>query len=133
MYADPSGYKRKNTIGCGTKAEGNTPDLLSRKGALREAKRDADIPYSQEPFDIRYELMRDRESAGGHVQKDANNKIIQTREYYYKNRKGDIIIIQDHSHGHEQGGQGAHFNVRPEGKRRNGHIGNTKDHYPFKK
>ena len=69
--------QRKNTIGCGTKAEGNNPDLLSRKG--------------------------------------------------------DIIIIQDHSHGHEQGGQGAHFNVRPEGKRRNAHIGNTKDHYPFKK
>lgn len=77
MYADQSGDKRKNTIGCGTKAEGNTPDLLSRKG--------------------------------------------------------DIIIIQDHGHGHEQGGQGAHFNLRPEGKRRNGHIGNTKDHYPFKK
>lgn len=65
--------QRKNTIGCGTKAEGNNPDLLSRKG--------------------------------------------------------DIIIIQDHSHGHEQGGQGAHFNVRPEGEKRNGHIGNTKDHY----
>lgn len=65
--------QRKNTIGCGTKAEGNNPDLLSRKG--------------------------------------------------------DIIIIQDHSHGHEQGGQGAHFNVRPEGEKKNGHIGNTKDHY----
>ena len=101
--------------------------MPSRKGALREAKRDADIPYNQEPLDIQYEPMRDRESAGGHVQKDGNGRVIQTREYYYENRKGDIIIIQDHSH--EQGGQGAHFNVRPEGEKRNGHIGNTKDHY----
>ena len=105
----------------------------NRKGALREAKRDADIPYNQEPLDIQYEPMRDRESAGGHVQKDGNGRVIQTREYYYENRKGDIIIIQDHSHGHEQGGQGAHFNVRPVNKKRNGHVDGTKDHYPFKK
>ena len=135
MYEDPSGYaggsvKQKT---CGSKESGSNSDLPSRKGALREAKRDADIPYNQEPLDIQYEPMRDRESAGGHVQKDGNRRVIQTREYYYENRKGDIIIIQDHSHGHEQGGQGAHFNVRPVNKKRNGHVDGTKDHYPFKK
>ena len=130
MYEDPSGYSKK----CGTGSEdGSASDLPSRKGALREAKRDADIPYNQEPFDVQYEPMRDRESAGGHVQQDDNGRVIQTREYYYKNRKGDITIIQDHSHGHEQGGQGAHFNVRPVDKKRNGHVDGTKDHYPFKK
>ena len=59
---------------------GSNSDLPSRKGALREAKRDADIPYNQEPLDIQYEPMRDRESAGGHVQKDGNGRVIQTRE-----------------------------------------------------
>ena len=138
VYDDPSGYKRKacppqGKISESVDGSGSNSDLPSRKGALREAKRDADIPYNQEPLDIQYEPMRDRESAGGHVQKDGNGRVIQTREYYYENRKGDIIIIQDHSHGHEQGGQGAHFNVRPVNKKRNGHVDGTKDHYPFKK
>ena len=138
VYDDPSGYERKacppqGKISESVDGSGSNSDLPSRKGALREAKRDADIPYNQEPLDIQYEPMRDRESAGGHVQKDGNGRVIQTREYYYENRKGDIIIIQDHSHGHEQGGQGAHFNVRPVNKKRNGHVDGTKDHYPFKK
>ena len=136
MYSDPSGFAKQCDPKVGGEKDsksGSNSDLPSRKGALREAKRDADIPYNQEPLDIQYEPMRDRESAGGHVQKDGNGRVIQTREYYYENRKGDIIIIQDHSHGHEQGGQGAHFNVRPVNKKRNGHVDGTKDHYPFKK
>lgn len=107
--------------------------MPSRRGALREAKRDADIPYSQEPFDIRMEDMTDPGYQGGHVVKDSNGKVVWTREYYYKNRKGETIIIQDHSAGHDKGNQGSHFNVRPGNKTRNGKVSGTKKHYPFKK
>lgn len=37
---------------CNTQQQSEPEELPGRKGALREAKRDADIPYNQEPFDI---------------------------------------------------------------------------------
>jgi len=56
-----------------------------------------------------------------------------TREYYLKNNKGETIVIQDHSAGHDKGGQGSHFNVRPENNTRTGPVLGTKAHHPFNK
>ena len=109
----------------------------SRNGALNEAKRDAGVPRSQEPYAVRKVPMTESESAGGHVIKNPKTgEIIYTKEYYYKNTNGDTVIIQDHSYGHSYNGgtdQGSHFNVRPSNNSRTGSIPGTKDHYPFKK
>ena len=113
-----------------TQGKGNIP---SRNGALREAKRDAGIPRGQHPEAVNREPMRSAEHEGGHVIKDKNGKVIETREYYYTNKDGEKIIIQDHGAGHAKGGQGPHFNVRPADKPRTGKVPGTKDQYPFNK
>ena len=101
---------------------------------MRDAKRDAKIPYSQEPYDITYEPMTQAESFGGHVILDENtHQPINTRLYWYKNIDGDVIVIQDHSAGHKVNGQGAHFNVRPPEDLRNGVVNGCKTHYEFRK
>lgn len=105
----------------------------ARRGAFKEAKRDAGIPVVQQPFDVKTEPMRTAAHEGGHVIKDKQGNVIYTREYYFKNNKGETIIIQDHSAGHEKGGQGPHFNVRPSDNPRTGSIDGTKDHYEFNK
>ena len=130
MYYDPSG-QRKNEL-CNTQQQSEPEELPSRKGALREAKRDADIPYNQEPFAIEKVPMSEPDYMGGHVD-TSSKKVIETREYYYKNRKGETVIIQDHSAGHKKGNQGSHFNVRPVDDTRTGKFPGTKGHYPFKK
>lgn len=66
--------------------------------------------------------MRNAEYEGGHVIKDENGEIIKTREYTFKNNSGEKIIIQDHGAGHTKGGQGPHFNVRPENNPRTGKV-----------
>lgn len=106
-------------------------EKVGRNGAFRAAKRDAGIPMSEQPFDIQYEPMREASFEGGHIIKDANNNIVMTREYYFRNNSGETVIIQDHGFGHIKGGQGSHFNVRPEYNTRTGHINSTLDHYPF--
>lgn len=106
---------------------------VGRKGALREAKRDAGIPMAEQPYDVRRNPMREAEFEGGHVVKDSNGHVIMTREYYYKNQDGNTIVIQDHSAGHIKGEQGSHFNVRPDYNTRNGHVPGTQDHYPYRK
>lgn len=132
VYYDPSGYGKQSKT-CKVQQQSDPEELPSRRGALREAKRDADIPYKQEPFEIRMEDMTEPEYLGGHVVTDSNGNVVRTREYHYKNRQGETIIIQDHSAGHVKGGQGSHFNVRPENNTRTGKVPGTKEHYPFKK
>ena len=128
-YYNPSGYEGNIACPKSKEIQSNTGEKIpSRRGALREAKRDADIPYNQYPFDIVYTPMREAEHEGGHIIKNFNGKVIVTREYYYKNRSGQIIVIQDHGAGHKKGNEGSHFNVRPADKIRTG----TKKHYPFK-
>lgn len=131
------GYDRQEADACITisqrlsvKGGSNT---YSRKGAFKKAKRDAGISVSQQPYDVKYEPMRSAEYEGGHIIKDDNGNIIMTREYYFKNNSGETIVIQDHSAGHEKGGQGSHFNIRPEYNTRTGHVPGTQDHYPFEK
>lgn len=66
-----------------------------------------------------------------------DGKPIMTREYTFTKEDGSKIVIQDHSAGHQfneggAGDQGPHFNVRPKGGERNGHVPGTKSHYPIK-
>ncbi|MBD3231405.1 hypothetical protein GF322_01965, partial [Candidatus Dependentiae bacterium] len=105
----------------------------SRRAAFRQAKRDANIPVSQQPEKVKIEDMSLSESRGGKKIKDKYGNIIKTKEYYYKNKNDDKIIIQDHGAGHKLGNQGPHFNVRPINNRRTGDVDGTKKHYPFDK
>ncbi|MDP4095824.1 HNH/endonuclease VII fold putative polymorphic toxin [Paenibacillus sp. P96] len=106
---------------------------VSRNGALNQAKRDAGIPRSQQPEAVKRVDMRSAQHEGGHVIKDSNGKVISTREYVYTNKDGKKIVIQDHSAGHQKGGQGPHFNVRPADNTRTGKVPGTMEHYPFNK
>ncbi len=116
----------------GKKSVGKTR-LVTRKQAFRQAKRDARIPVSKQPEKVGIEYMRSAPHDGGHVIKDATGKPIKTKEYYYKNKKGDTIIIQDHSAGHVKGNQGAHFNIRLSNNPRTGKAPGTQGHYSFDK
>ena len=106
---------------------------VGRKGAFRQAKRDAGIPVGQQPIKVRKVPMRSAAHEGGSVIKNSKGKIIQTREYIFINKNGKKIVIQDHSAGHKKGNQGPHFNVRPYGNTRTGKVAGTKSHYPFRK
>jgi hypothetical protein len=81
----------------------------SRKGAFNAAKRDAGIARSQQPYKVGSEEMRTAAHEGSRVIKDKKGKIIKTKEYYYTNKDGEKITIQDHRAGHKKGGQGPHF------------------------
>ncbi len=103
----------------------------SRRAAFRRAKRDAGIPQGEQPSRVNSVPMTDR---NGKVILDENHKPIMTREYEFKDRG---VVIQDHSAGHTFGDpngigdQGPHFNVRPIGDTRTGHIPGTDEHYFF--
>ncbi|MGP3781066.1 HNH/endonuclease VII fold putative polymorphic toxin [Bacillus sp. 4A_MP3] len=98
------GFSGKTGLKTSTSVK-NTTIIVSRKGALKEAKRDAGIPRAQHPESINRVEMRTAPHEGSRVIKDKNGKIIWTREYTFTNNKGEKIIIQDHSAGHEKGGQ----------------------------
>ncbi len=105
----------------------------SRRDAFRQAKRDAEIPINQQPKRIFYEDLIEN----GKRVLDSNGNPIQTRNYYYINKNGEEIIIQEHSLGHriaklKNGGE-PHFNIRPSNNIRNGHLYKTHGHYNFKK
>ena len=90
-------------------------DFNSRREALRAAKRDAGIPMTQQPTDVKTVPMTDR---NGKQIFDSNHQPINTREYHYTTPKGKKIVIQEHSAGHQYGpegtpgNQGPHFNPR---------------------
>ena len=50
-----------------SKSRNNNEQINSRKGALREAKRDARISYNEQPFYVKSTPMTTAESAGGHI------------------------------------------------------------------
>jgi RHS repeat-associated protein len=110
---------------------GNGIELPGRNGALNQAKRDAGIPRSQHPELVDNVPMRSAPYEGGHILKDTNGNVINTREYHYTNNSGQKIIIQEHSAGHAKGNQGSHFNVRPADNPRTGSVSGTEAHYPF--
>lgn len=113
-------------------------ESVSRKGAFKEAKRDAGIPKSQQPdkIDGKQSVKVPMTDKFGKTILGEDGKPINTREYHYTKQDGTKVVIQDHSAGHGQfGGEAAkpHFNVRPEENTRTGKLPDTKDHYPFKK
>jgi hypothetical protein len=109
-------------------------ELPGRRGAFRQAKREAGIPSHQHPDAVEHLPMTDR---WGNRITDQNGNDILTREYHYSRPGKDPVIIQEHSAGHSfgQGGvgdQGPHFNVRPAApleKRRTGRVEGTQEHY----
>ena len=124
------------------KATNTADQARGRKGAFNEAKRDANIPRSQQPDQNpsnrrSYErvAMTDR---SGRAVLGPNGQPIMTREYSYTRADGTKVVIQDHSAGHKYreggvGDQGAHVNVRPAENTRNGSVPGTKGHYEWSK
>ena len=114
-----------------------------RRGAFRQAKKDAGIPQNAQPIPQNNKLGKNKQfdlvkmtDSKGNVIKDKNGKDLWTREYHYLREDGSEVIIQDHSYGHPNfGGKASqpHFNVRPVEKTRYGKVPGTKDHYPFHK
>uniref|UniRef100_UPI003BA2F89F RHS repeat-associated core domain-containing protein n=1 Tax=Pseudomonas yamanorum TaxID=515393 RepID=UPI003BA2F89F len=150
-WVDPLGLSAncppggRNNPSCGVPIEPAPPEV-SRKGAFRQAKRDAKIPMSQEPDMItnprtgavkQYEIVKMTDINGKNILNDAG-KPIYTRVYKYTMTDGSAVLIQDHSAGHRfgskngAGDQGAHFNLRPIEKPRNGKVPGANEHYSFK-
>jgi RHS repeat-associated protein len=150
-WIDPLGLNancpptRKQSIVCANPGEPELPDI-SRRGAFRQAKADAGIPLTQQPDIVtdpktksssQYSRVKMTDKSGNDTL-DSSGKPIYTREYQYTRDDGSKILIQDHTAGHKYndknraGDQGAHFNLRPIEKPRNGKIQGTKDHYSFK-
>jgi hypothetical protein len=138
----PGGRSNPN---CGVPVEPDAPEV-SRKGAFRQAKRAAKIPMRQDPDMVvdprtgavkQYEIVKITDKNGESILNDAG-KPIKTRVYKYTKSDGSEVLVQDHSAGHRfgskggTGDQGAHFNLRPIEKPRNGNIPGAKEHYFFK-
>ncbi len=123
VYIDPFGLKCKKT----------SYEAGSRREALREAKRDAGVPQSQQPKVTRTPL----DDGKGNRVLDAKGNPVQAREYHYTNNQGKPVVIQEHSLGHGKAtpGHGAepHFNVRPIDNQRTGSVPGTHGHYNFPK
>jgi RHS repeat-associated protein len=144
LNASCTGVVKKNPT-CAIPVEPDAPDV-SRKGAFRAAKRDANIPMSQQP-DVftkartgvkkQYNMVK-MSDINEKAILDSSGKPIQTRVYQYTRADGSKVLIQDHSAGHNfgdqdgVGDQGSHFNLRPFDTPRTGKVPGTKDHYTFK-
>ncbi|OZY57991.1 hypothetical protein CJF39_18260 [Pseudomonas lundensis] len=106
--------------------------LSGRRGAFKQAKRDARVPVSQQPDSIVKVPMTTR----GGCPVICDGKRVETREYMFAREDGSKVVIQDHSAGHNfgEGGigdQNSHFNVRPQENTRTGSVPGTAAHYPF--
>ena len=126
-----------HTYYVGTEVQVLVHNMCSRKKAFNEAKRDANIPTSQQPSKVERVKMTEPDYAGGHTLLDKNGNVQYSREYHFVNNRGEEIVIQDHSFGHTfddgVGNQGSHFNVRPADDVRNGSVKGTKPHYDYDK
>ncbi|MCD8455098.1 hypothetical protein LNJ08_11925 [Tenacibaculum finnmarkense genomovar ulcerans] len=107
----------------------------SKKAAFRQAKRDAEIPMSQQPFKVERPDLDD--GYGNLIMKDGVP--VTSREYHFKNRHGKTVIIQEHSLGHTKAtpnhGKEPHYNTRDlDGLgevNRTGSYPGTHGHYNF--
>jgi hypothetical protein len=125
-------YARKNVVGL------SHAKLDSRRKAFNLAKKDAGIPRSAQPTQVKKVAMTDKYDK---IQFDKDHQPLQTLEYHYKRNDGKTVVIQDHRAGHQfgdggKGDQGAHFNVRPLDTKtgngaRNDIFEGAKDHYFF--
>ncbi len=104
-----------------------------RRESLREIRRKLGIPMSQQPISQKMVPLTDKN--GKRILNDKNMPIM-TREMTYS-ANGKIVIIQDHSAGHDfgeadgTGNQPSHHNVRPPDNTRTGNVEGMDDHYYF--
>ncbi len=103
----------------------------SRRDALRQARRDADVPNSQQPKVRKVDL----DDGFGNKVLDSNYQPVKTKEYLYQNNRGETIIIQEQNLGHTKAtpnhGAEPHFNVRPISNTNTGSVAGTHGHYNF--
>jgi RHS repeat-associated protein len=105
----------------------------TRRQAQNDAKRDANVPTSQQPEKQENVPVTDQ---NGKQVVDENGKPQTSREYTHTTGTGDKVVIQDHSQGHtyaDGAKEGPHFNVRPADDTRHGQVPGTKAHYRYKK
>jgi hypothetical protein len=105
----------------------------TRHQALNDAKRDADVPTSQQPNPQTRVPVTDQ---SGRQVIGADGKPQTSREYTHTTGGGEKVVIQDHSQGHtypDGATVGPHINVRPQADTRHGEVPGTKKHYPYKK
>ncbi|EIK68315.1 Rhs family protein [Pseudomonas synxantha BG33R] len=140
----PGSGKKKPT--CSLPAEPDIPDV-SRKGAFRQAKRDANVPMTQNPDVMTHPksgrttqyIVEKMTDLNDDNILDESGRFINSRVYQFTRADGSKVLIQDHSAGHKFGrpdgigDQKAHFNLRPIDKPRNGTVNGGKDHYNFRK
>lgn len=92
---------------------------------------DANIPLTQEPSKVSRPIQDD--GYGNPIIK--NGIPVTTRQYHFKNIRGNEILIQEHSYGHVKAvaGKGLepHFNVRPIDNPNTGYVPGTYGHYNF--
>jgi len=115
--------------GCGPNKK-TTYEGASRRDALRQAKRDADIQMTQHPSDI----TKVKLGYGDYI-RTPDGVPIKVREYHFIKRKGVPVVIQEHSLGHIKAtpmhGTEPHFNVRPIDNLDTGWFPGTHGHYNF--
>ncbi|NWC26030.1 RHS domain-containing protein, partial [Pseudomonas tolaasii] len=131
---------------CAPSGEPEVPNI-SRRGAFRQAKRDAHIPMNQSPDVIthpktgrtaQYKTENMTDLNDKNILDDAG-KPIDTRVYQFTRQDGSQVLIQDHSAGHKfgrkdgVGDQKTHFNLRPIEQPRNGKVLGAKAHYFFRR
>ncbi|NNA43952.1 type IV secretion protein Rhs [Pseudomonas lactis] len=131
---------------CSLPAEPDIPDV-SRRGAFRQAKRDANVPMTQNPDVMthpssgrttQYKIEKMTDLNDDNIL-DESGRTINSRVYQFTRADGSKVLIQDHSAGHKFGrpdgigDQKAHFNLRPIDKPRNGTVDGGKDHYNFRR
>ncbi|WP_258129670.1 HNH/endonuclease VII fold putative polymorphic toxin [Flavobacterium columnare] len=118
-------------LDCKLKNKKTSYNAKSRREALRQAKRDAGIPNNQHPSRVYKEVLED---GYGSPVIGKNGTPVQTRNYEFKNAKGETITIQEHSLGHTKAtpnhGAEPHFNVR-DSNLRTGSVEGTHGHYNF--
>jgi len=109
-----------------------TYEGASRSDALRQAKRDAGVPMTQHPKSITRPDLLDGD---GNKILNSSGQPIKTRQYEFTNDKGESVLIQEHSLGHEKATPGhvkePHFNVRPPENPNTGNVPRTHGHYNF--
>ncbi|WP_443146814.1 HNH/endonuclease VII fold putative polymorphic toxin [Pantoea sp. A4] len=109
-----------------------TYEGVSRRDALRQAKRDARIPNNQQPYEVSREKLGD---GYGDFVRDKNGVPVETRQYHFKDQNNSTVVIQEHSLGHVKAtplhSAEPHFNVRPIKNLNTGDVPGTHGHYNF--
>ena len=78
------------TSDSGNRPSNRSPEGAGRRGAFRQAKRDNNIPTSQQP-----------ESTGPNVDRQGNTQ--PGRQYRFRNSNGQNVNIRDDAAGHNYG------------------------------